>query len=119
MAGAAWGKAPVASLRPRLRPSAARKAPARGLDTVIKEANLGGRVTCAVFDLKSGRQLEGFAETSGQPPASVTKAVTALYALETLGPDFRFETTLRATGPVEDGVLQGGSHPCGRWRSDA
>ena len=40
-------------------------------------------------------------------PASVTKAVTALYALDTLGRGHRFATRLLAAGPVEDGVLRG------------
>ena len=34
------------------------------------------------------------------PPASVNKAVTALYALESLGGGHRFATRLIATGPV-------------------
>ena len=37
----------------------------------------------------------------------MTKALTALYALETLGADHRFATRILATGPVVDGVLQG------------
>ena len=34
-------------------------------------------------------------------------AVTALYALDALGSDYRFETRLLATGPVQEGVLKG------------
>ena len=41
------------------------------------------------------------------PPASVTKAVTALYALDALGGAFRFITRLFATGPIEAGILRG------------
>lgn len=40
-------------------------------------------------------------------PASSLKTVTTATALELLGPDFRFETQLRATAPVADGVIQG------------
>ncbi len=40
-------------------------------------------------------------------PASVAKLVSAATAGEAAGWDFRFETTLRATGPVVDGTLRG------------
>jgi serine-type D-Ala-D-Ala carboxypeptidase/endopeptidase (penicillin-binding protein 4) len=40
-------------------------------------------------------------------PASVAKIVSAGTAAEAVGWDFTFETTLRATGPVVNGVLQG------------
>ena len=41
------------------------------------------------------------------PPASVTKALTALYGIQTLGAQFQFRTQLIATGPVQNGRLQG------------
>ena len=41
------------------------------------------------------------------PPASVAKAVTALYALENLGPQFQFETAIFANGSINDGILDG------------
>ena len=40
-------------------------------------------------------------------PASTAKMVSAATAAEAVGWDYRFETTLRATGPVVDGVLRG------------
>ncbi len=40
-------------------------------------------------------------------PASNTKIVTAAVALDVLGADYRWLTTLAADGPVVDGVLQG------------
>src|SRR5688572_8644074 len=40
-------------------------------------------------------------------PASVAKLAAVATAAEAVGWDYRFETTLRATGPVVDGVLQG------------
>ncbi len=104
VASAALGAAPATSLRPQPRPTGPRPS---GAEALIREANLPGRVTCAVFDIKSGKQLEGHNALSGQPPASVTKAVTALYALDALGPRYRFKTRLCATGPIEDGILKG------------
>ncbi len=43
----------------------------------------------------------------GLLPASVTKAITALYALDTLGGDHRFETRIAVTGEVVEGEVQG------------
>ncbi len=40
-------------------------------------------------------------------PASVTKVATSLALLQRLGPEHRFTTTIRAGGPVADGVLHG------------
>jgi serine-type D-Ala-D-Ala carboxypeptidase/endopeptidase (penicillin-binding protein 4) len=40
-------------------------------------------------------------------PASNMKLFTAAAALETLGPDYRYRTTIAAAGPVRDGVLEG------------
>jgi D-alanyl-D-alanine carboxypeptidase/D-alanyl-D-alanine-endopeptidase (penicillin-binding protein 4) len=41
------------------------------------------------------------------PPASVAKAITALYALDRLGAGHRFATRVLATGPISAGVVQG------------
>ena len=107
VAGAALAGAPAASLRPQLRPSGPRKPSPQGAELLIRDANLKGHVTCAVIDIKTGKLLEGHDPKSGLPPASVTKAITALYALDALGPAFRFKTRLCATGPVENGILKG------------
>jgi D-alanyl-D-alanine carboxypeptidase/D-alanyl-D-alanine-endopeptidase (penicillin-binding protein 4) len=40
-------------------------------------------------------------------PASVAKLAAVATAAEAVGWDYRFETTLRATGPIVDGVLKG------------
>src|SRR5687768_7578264 len=40
-------------------------------------------------------------------PASVAKLVSAATAADAVGWDYRFETTLKTTGPVVDGVLSG------------
>src|SRR6056297_882305 len=86
LAGAALAGAPAASLRPVARPGggAARLAPSA--EALISEARLSGRGGYAVADAATGQLLEEGDGTTGLPPASVTKAVTALYALDTLGP---------------------------------
>ena len=40
-------------------------------------------------------------------PASVAKIVAAATASEAVGWDYTYETTVRAAGPVANGVLQG------------
>ncbi len=111
----AFGKAPDKSLRPQGRPGAAGQTQAAATPApkvasaaaLIKDAQLGGRVGFAVADAKTGLLLESGDGKRGLPPASVTKAVTALYALDVLGNGHRFYTELVAVGPVSGGVLKG------------
>jgi len=102
-ASAAWAGAPLTSLRPMPRGGLA---PPSAFD-LVNAARLSGDVTFAVADAGTGEILESLAPASAMPPASVTKAPTALYALETLGPEYRFATRLVATGPVSNGRLEG------------
>ncbi len=41
------------------------------------------------------------------PAASITKVATSLAALQTFSPDHQFITLISATGPIQNGVLQG------------
>jgi len=108
LAAPAMAEPPAVSLRPLLRPASIRAARAAAeAEALIARANLSGDVAYAVLDAATGAVLEARAPEAALPPASVTKALTALYALDTLGPAHRFETRLVATGPVEDGVLRG------------
>lgn len=115
MASGALANAPARSLRPVLRPGGggataqvAAKAAVPEAEALIQAAGLGaGRVGFAVADAKTGLMLEAHDGDLGQPPASVTKTVTALYALDALGAGYRFVTDLIATGPVVNGVLKG------------
>ncbi len=94
--------APLVSLRPQMRGPEL-----NGVERVVRAAGLQGEVVFAVADAESGAQLEGYGAQDGLPPASVAKALTALYALDVLGPKHRFETRLMADGPVENGILKG------------
>lgn len=76
-------------------------------DQIITAASLSGKVAYAVADAATGRMLETRMPLLAQPPASVTKAMTALYGVQTLGAQFQFRTQLIATGPVQNGRLQG------------
>ena len=59
------------------------------------------------MDGATGRVLEAMNEGVAQPPASVAKAMTTMYALDRLGPNYRYATRVMATGPVQNGRLQG------------
>ncbi len=107
LAGPAWAGAPEVSLRPRARPAPAAPKRVPTPEELIAESRLSGVVSFSVVDVKAGAVLETHDGFTGQPPASVTKAVTALYALDVLGPDYRFETRLLAGGAVKDGVVHG------------
>ncbi len=74
---------------------------------LIAEAKLGGAVAFVLMDARTGAVLEARDPDLLMPPASVAKAVTALYALDKLGPEHRFATRVLATGPVEAGMVQG------------
>ncbi len=100
--GVALANAPLVSLRPQLR-----GAQPLGAERLIQAAGLRGEVAFAVADAQTGVELEAVGGDLGLPPASVAKALTALYALHVLGPEFRFETKLVADGAIENGVLNG------------
>lgn len=108
----AWGEAPSRSPRPVARPGspgalAQRGAAGSGGAALVEAAKLGGMVGYQVVDLQSGEVLEARDPEAGLPPASTTKAITSLYALERLGAPFRFTTRLIATGPVSGGRIKG------------
>ena len=105
-----FADAPLTSLRPMGR---AQKAGAITpemrvpLIDVIRASGVVGRVSAVLADATTGEIIDISDGNEPLPPASVTKVVTALYALEYLGPDFQFETRVFADGPILDGVLVG------------
>lgn len=102
-------EAPSRSLRPVARAGGV-PPEAAGPDylAAIEEANLGGSVGVAMADMdEPSAHLVGIGGARLLPPASVTKTLTAVYALGSLGPDHRFLTRLLATGPIVDGMLEG------------
>ena len=109
-------EAPATSPFPRLRAGTA-AAPGDEIARLIREAKLGGQSGLILADAATGAVLEEFAADTPLPPASTAKAITALYALERLGPDHRFATRVLATGPLVkdriegDLILAGGGDP--------
>lgn len=102
----------TAAMRPLPRPGspAARdrlrlSAPAAA--DLVAAAKLGGNVGFHVADAATGLGLESLSPGVPLPPASVTKVITAAFALDRLGADHRFATRILAIGPVSNGTLQG------------
>lgn len=102
----AFAEAPTRSPRPVPRGGAPRPAVADAA-ALVAAAKLGGAVGFVVADAQTGKIIESSEGDLALPPASVAKAITALYALDRLGPGHRFATRLLTTGPVRDGVVQG------------
>ncbi|MBS8227161.1 D-alanyl-D-alanine carboxypeptidase/D-alanyl-D-alanine endopeptidase [Vannielia litorea] len=101
--------APERSLRPVVKPtfSTGQARHSTAAEALIEAARLGGKVGYVVADARTGQVLEAHNPLLPLPPASTAKAITALYAMERLGPGFRFSTDIIATGPVSGGVVQG------------
>lgn len=109
LVGRAWAEAPDVSIRPVARPGSARPVARRipSAEELIEASGLSGDVGYVVLNTADGRILEEGKAALGLPPASVAKAMTALYALDALGSEFRFATSVHALGNVTDGVVHG------------
>ncbi len=70
--------------------------------------NLSSLSSVALRDIGSSVDLDALRPGTALPPASVLKVMTTLYALDALGEDHRFATSLRALGPIEGDTLRGG-----------
>lgn len=86
---------------------------------LINSGNLGPSVGALVTDLSTGQVLYQLNPTVGLAPASTTKIVTAIAALDTLGPGARFTTKViigpggRGGGSGSGGTAGGGSRDGG------
>lgn len=68
-----------------------------------------------VQNMRTGEVIDTYRPDHVVPPASVMKLLTTGAALELLGANYRFKTTLEYSAPIEEGVLQGDLyiHGCG------
>jgi len=107
VAGTALANAPLTSVRPIARAAGFVKRTAPPAEALVAAAKLTGKTGFVVADARTGVVLESRNPLLAQPPASVAKSITSLYALDKLGPGYRFRTRLIATGPVKDGKVQG------------
>lgn len=60
-----------------------------------------------LFHLSDGRTVEAHRPDEPRIPASTTKVVTTVAALQVLGADHRFNTTLLSTGEIREDALSG------------
>jgi serine-type D-Ala-D-Ala carboxypeptidase/endopeptidase (penicillin-binding protein 4) len=70
-----------------------------------KLSNTG--IGIAIYDTSNGQELMASAPQVSLAPASIFKVVTTATALEVLGPDYRFKTTLFYAGTVRNDTLWG------------
>ncbi|MEM8555191.1 MAG: D-alanyl-D-alanine carboxypeptidase/D-alanyl-D-alanine-endopeptidase [Pseudomonadota bacterium] len=76
-------------------------------ERLIAKAGFSGDLSYAVIDTANGERIAGRNAKTPMPPASTAKAITAAYALEYLGSDYRFTTSVMGTGALRDGRLEG------------
>lgn len=95
----AWAADPVTVQAPLPTPKSG--------DQLRAELGLTGQSGWILVDLDTGAVLDQSNADRAFAPASVAKLPTAAFALDALGPDYRFETRLLATGPVQGGMIQG------------
>jgi|SRR5579875_1162655 len=125
---AQW-KIPAVASRPAVRPgallaSAGASGPvpteaglAASLSGWLASGPLGSHVTAVVADPSSGKVLFSQDGSSPSAPASTAKLATAVAALDALGPDARFATTVvedagaATTGATPKIILVGGGDP--------
>lgn len=67
----------------------------------------GATISCVMYDIKNGTTHYAFQPNLQVTPASVLKLVTTATALEVLGTDYQFKTTLSYSGAMKNGVLDG------------
>lgn len=60
-----------------------------------------------VKDLEDGKTVYSYEADQEMIPASVMKTITTAAALELLGADYRFPTSIEYDGKITDGILQG------------
>ncbi len=80
----------------------------RKLDSVLRDSRVTrARSGTVVLDAATGSTLYSRNGNQSTMPASNTKVVTALAAMDTLGPNHRFKTEVIRRGAVSGGVLNG------------
>ena len=106
-ATSARAEAPLTSLRPVGRGEDLRLRNLKTPEELISASGLHGIVGFSAFNLATGAVVDEHDPEVGMPPASVAKALTASYALDTLGPAHLFTTQVLATGGITNGVVAG------------
>jgi D-alanyl-D-alanine carboxypeptidase/D-alanyl-D-alanine-endopeptidase (penicillin-binding protein 4) len=77
------------------------------LHALLRQHRLGADAAVLVVSVARGDTLFSHNPHLSLVPASNLKLLTSLAALHYLGPSFRYNTYLLASGPVRDGILEG------------
>ena len=88
-------------------PNALFALPKDASDKVIKNSGLSEFTSAQVYDLEAERVLYAHNPLKALPIASVVKALTASYALETIGATYRFSTEIYSDGAIDNGIIKG------------
>lgn len=99
--------APERSLIPVPRPDGFHRHGAPRVADLLAQAGLSGRVGYSVADARTGEVLEVLHPLFAMAPASTAKALTSAYALDRLGPGYRFRTQIVSDAVITDGRLDG------------
>ena len=91
-------RTPALALLPSSAPIPTRAGTLRQLRRATSAPGLGSGLSGLVVDAATGRQLFVRRPDQAQPPASSTKLLTAIAAIETLGPDARLTTAVVRSG---------------------
>jgi len=77
------------------------------INRIVEEKLAGADVSITVRDRISGEMVYDYHGQTTVKPASNMKLLTTAAALEVLGKDYRFNTSLYTTGKLSNGVLKG------------
>ena len=77
------------------------------LAEAFSSSRLEGLTSVALVDLETRKTIEGYNQFEKLPLASVTKALTASYSLETIGPAYNFATKVYSDSLPRDGKVFG------------
>jgi D-alanyl-D-alanine carboxypeptidase/D-alanyl-D-alanine-endopeptidase (penicillin-binding protein 4) len=89
-------------------PKKIKAGPPASLKEIMAGYAPSGTHSIVVADAVTGRVLEASNANKPLPPASVAKALTTIYALQSLGSEWRFKTQLVASGSrITNRILQG------------
>jgi D-alanyl-D-alanine carboxypeptidase/D-alanyl-D-alanine-endopeptidase (penicillin-binding protein 4) len=86
---------------------AAQRLPPEALQALQRAGVPADAMSVVVHDATSGRRLLEWQEHRAVNPASLTKLLTTMAALERLGPAWRWATPVWVNGAIKDGVLEG------------
>ncbi len=102
-----FGQAPISSLVPVARQNIINSFRPVTFEKLLDKENLSATVGYVLLDLDNSEVIEAINPSLQFPLASLSKVITALYGLETLGPKHKFETVVLTTGTIENGILNG------------